>query len=552
MKVWTKIFLEDRQFFYYNLTKILNGFFYFLREVPGIKKLISKQIFSAYELKAALGIFSIVLSTLYSFLIKILAFAIVVFAHIYLVIFFEHDNFSEVFSKINPTILQQGAFLWFLLVGITWGLLGQYSVNIAQKTIDYYTEMSLSRNQFILGQKLIKVIKNTVYYFFIGLLYGYIANSLDVALFIPLSYLVGNLSLFLFCRWFYMLNLSNITRQLIKVTSIGSLLVIIVGFYYFDVMNRLTTIMTHKFLLPIWFILIFITFKKVWNYPKQNEFIQKMVLQSSLFSQIIVNKEKESNLYFGAGLKMKKQLQFSHVDRIDMLEGSEYLNKLLFSRYREVFNRKIQYLLIGFFIVVVSLISLRVLNISNYINERTTLGFLPLLFFLMYLLSFGKQTVQMVFINCDSSMLYYSFYRESNTILKGFTYRLKQVLKYNSLIISGILLVFVLLHILNNFYLSWQFFGILVLFLLALGLLFSFHELFIYYLLQPFTEDLSVRSPLYQVITWLFYYFSYINTQIKVVDFFYVICISIISILYVVVGLVVIYRMAPSTFRIKD
>jgi hypothetical protein len=108
----------------------------------------------------------------------------------------------------------------------------------------------------------------------------------------------------------------------------------------------------------------------------------------------------------------------------------------------------------------------------------------------------------------------------------------------------------VLLQVLNNFYLSWQFFGTLLLLLLALGLLFSFHELFIYYLLQPFTVDMSVKSPLYKVITWVFYYFAYMNTQVRATGFLYVIFISIISILYVAIGLVVIYKMAPKTFKI--
>lgn len=115
-----------------------------------------------------------------------------------------------------------------------------------------------------------------------------------------------------------------------------------------------------------------------------------------------------------------------------------------------------------------------------------------------------------------------------------------------------IFLLFVLLQVLNNFYLSWQFFGTLLLLLLALGILFSFHELFIYYLLQPFTVDMSVKSPLYKVITWVFYYFAYMNTQVRATGFLYVIFISIISILYVAIGLVVIYKMAPKTFKIKE
>lgn len=68
---------------------------------------------------------------------------------------------------------------------------------------------------------------------------------------------------------------------------------------------------------------------------------------------------------------------------------------------------------------------------------------------------------------------------------------------------------------------------------------------------------MSVKSPLYKVITWVFYYFAYMNTQVRATGFLYVIFISIISILYVAIGLVaiglvVIYKMAPKTFKIKE
>ncbi|MBL5001805.1 hypothetical protein CUZ91_2898 [Enterococcus xinjiangensis] len=42
------------------------------------------------------------------------------------------------------------------------------------------------------------------------------------------------------------------------------------------------------------------------------------------------------------------------------------------------------------------------------------------------------------------------------------------------------------------------------------------------------------------------------NTQVRATGFLYVIFISIISILYVAIGLVVIYKMAPKTFKIKE
>ncbi|MFJ5477343.1 hypothetical protein ACIL82_11580 [Enterococcus faecium] len=62
-------------------------------------------------------------------------------------------------------MMQQGAFLWLLLVVVIWGFYNHFSVITTQKLIDFYTAFSLSRNQFILGQKFVGIIKNAIFYF---------------------------------------------------------------------------------------------------------------------------------------------------------------------------------------------------------------------------------------------------------------------------------------------------------------------------------------------------------------------------------------------------
>ncbi len=51
MNHFVSFFKEDWQFFNYKLIKTLNGFLYFLRKLPGIKKFISERVYSAYDLK---------------------------------------------------------------------------------------------------------------------------------------------------------------------------------------------------------------------------------------------------------------------------------------------------------------------------------------------------------------------------------------------------------------------------------------------------------------------------------------------------------------------
>ncbi|MFJ5477342.1 hypothetical protein ACIL82_11575 [Enterococcus faecium] len=117
-------------------------------------------------------------------------------------------------------------------------------------------------------------------------------------------------------------------------------LVIIGSLYYLDLVAPLTRIFTNWMLLPVWVILILVGYKSAWNYPKQNEFIRKTIVQSLSFYEAIKSTKQENDQYIGQGLKMQKQLQVTKDNQIDRLEGNEYLNALLFSRYRQVFNKK--------------------------------------------------------------------------------------------------------------------------------------------------------------------------------------------------------------------
>ena len=82
-------------------------------------------------------------------------------------------------------------------------------------------------------------------------------------------------------------------------------------------------------------------------------------------------------------------------------------------------------------------------------------------------------------------------------------------------------------------------------------LFFSFHDLFIYYLLQPFTDDMAVVSPLYRFLSFGMYWVAWLFTQIHFYGYGYAILIGTVTLLYVGIGTAVIYRVAPKTFRIR-
>ena len=56
-------------------------------------------------------------------------------------------------------MLAQSAFLWFVFVVLILGFYNHFSVTLNKTAIDFYTEFSLSRHRFILGQNLLSFSK---------------------------------------------------------------------------------------------------------------------------------------------------------------------------------------------------------------------------------------------------------------------------------------------------------------------------------------------------------------------------------------------------------
>ena len=98
---------------------------------------------------------------------------------------------------------------------------------------------------------------------------------------------------------------------------------------------------------------------------------------------------------------------------------------------------------------------------------------------------------------------------------------------------------------------SYSFKSALFLLLISLTALFSFHDLFIYYILQPFTKDMEVVNPVYKFLSGALYWVAYLNIKLDLGSHLYILLISIAMITYVSIGYWILLNKAPQTFRLK-
>ena len=198
------------------------------------------------------------------------------------------------------------------------------------------------------------------------------------------------------------------------------------------------------------------------------------------------------------------------------------------------------------------LIILTMINPSiKTLTNKSLLTLLPYMVFIMYIINKGPVVTQAMFMNCDHSMLTYSFYKTPKVILGLFKERLKTLIKINLLPALVIALGLVLILFITGGTDNNLNYLVLFISIISMSIFFSVHYLVMYYLLQPYNVNVEVRSGTYKIVQWLTYFVCYFMLQIKMPIISFGVVAIIFCVLYSVISLYLAYRYAPKTFKLR-
>ena len=169
----------------------------------------------------------------------------------------------------------------------------------------------------------------------------------------------------------------------------------------------------------------------------------------------------------------------------------------------------------------------------------------------MYILNRGTTVTQAMFMNCDHSMLTYRIYRTPKVILGVFKERLKTLILINLVpaLLIGIGLSF-LLYITGGTDNNLNYI-ILFISIIAMSIFFSVHYLVMYYLLQPYNANTEMKSSTYSIVQGITYFVCYFFIGKQLSTFYFGLATIIFSILYCFISLIIIYKKAPKTFKLR-
>ena len=187
---------------------------------------------------------------------------------------------------------------------------------------------------------------------------------------------------------------------------------------------------------------------------------------------------------------------------------------------------------------------------NSDINKLVMMG-LPYFVFIMYAINRGTSFTQALFMNCDHSLLTYSFYKQPSFILRLFQIRLREIMKINAVpaLVIGVGLALILFatggtdNPLN--------YAVLIVSVLCMSLFFSIHYLTIYYLLQPYNAGTELKSGTYQIVLTATYLACFALMQLRMPIMVFGLMTIVFCVLYSVVASILVYRLAPKTFRLR-
>ncbi|MDU5504056.1 MAG: hypothetical protein E6073_02770, partial [Anaerococcus vaginalis] len=233
-------------------------------------------------------------------------------------------------------------------------------------------------------------------------------------------------------------------------------------------------------------------------------------------------------------------------------EGFVYLNKLFFKRHkRHLLKPTLIKTAIFFALGITVFFILSSLTMKSNEIYKILIYAIPIISYIL----FKQDIILMAFYkNCDSSLLYYNFYREDKNLLTMFWLRFASIFKLMAIPMGAMFIIYAGFAI--KFLIKTNVNLILPIFYIFLNaIFFTVLPLFQYYIIQPFDKEGKQKSVILALMNIFLYYifiFGLPALAMKMEEMKFMLIISIFIIAFVGFASFIIYKFAPKTFKIKQ
>lgn len=530
-------------FFNIQFSSNYNKIVYTMQKLPILGRVVSDKWYKSNELKSSLSILSFVLFILNNLIKKVMFFGFFLLVSLFIPFIWQ-----------NVTLSTQEIFVTLLLLNILFG-----GTVLKSLFIDIVSEIDIiSIKFFSIPPKIyyqIKLIYDYVCYFiFNSLVLAGFFYFLQLPIFQAFIFLISIICIRTFTTsvsiHFYKWGLNpnkEIWTWITIILSVTSWIASL-ALSYFNYPLSLNGITEGWFVLVI--VVLFVTGVIGW---KNSDELNPIAFRLLSFETLRTHQKDLENVE-SASVSMKETdyKELEDEDVVKKQEGIAYLNEIFFQRTRHHLFNHIRRRVVLSALVSIGLVVLFFFTGEAFSDSYTffyTIGFIS--FIASNYLYYGEEFSKFCFYNLDRKLMKYRFYRKPDIVMESIKIRFIKALKLN----LPVLLLFMVTTLL--FYIFSDGVSVAALLLsfglqLLLMIFFSLNYLILYYLIQPYTESMKTKSPVYSTINglFLFFFFSVLYVENEMLPIIIPI-ITVFMILYLPIGLFTVYKIAPKQFKLR-
>lgn len=529
-----------------SLAKTINGIVYFFRKIPLLGRFLGDK-YRFFELKEIVFVFYPIFALIWQIIKSAMVFAISVLLMTYANKIFGHlFNAEEILAgKMGALSLNEytASLLVPCFIYLSFAIFRNMIVDNGNSIYELFTNFAFDAKE---------IAKAHLYYIpilrFAGrsLVFVFAFKFLaDVSIIETLAMSLAILMTELAASIFWLSYLKDKEKSILDngfiQVAIGLILSLIlyICVSYFKIPSRLTSF---GFLA-----LSVIAFIPAYKYMKSFNSYGKIIEKAARKYQIALDKVADNA---ANPLKIKER---DIGKRKIKGESFTYLNQVFFLRHRRIIRKPIlikSTILLLISLVISAYMYVKGFDLNGNIDEISTF-LIPLA---MYILLKQDNILRSMYLNCDKGLMPYGFYREGKNVLAMYKERFKSLLKIMAIPSLTLAVSYLILASFDGT-LSLRQKALSLVYIALLALFFVSLPLMEYYLLSPFNQEGQKTGKAVILIDYLIYgavFFVLPQVTSKISYGIFLISVSIFIICFVIISQILVYKLAPRTFKVRN
>ena len=249
-------------------------------------------------------------------------------------------------------------------------------------------------------------------------------------------------------------------------------------------------------------------------------------------------------------IEIKKGNYYVKTNKMITNNPYRYLNDIFIRRHSFILKRPILREVvvifgIGILVCLISFVDKRL----GYSFAKLFMRYFMLVFLIIFSLNKTSQITQIMFINCDRSLLEYDFYRKSESVFSLFKERLKSLILLK---LFPILILGFFIDVIFKIYLGMNFLELIyvLIILISSSIIFTLYHLSIYYLVQPYDRESKIKDMRLVVSNLLVSVILLMISRVKVSLYLLTFVMVVVTMIYLLIILYLIKRKSFKTFKL--